>query len=825
MKSAVQVSRTRGNIRDRVLQKLPGGYHRVSSEEGYPFAYISKGFLEILGWTPEEIVSKFDNKFLNILHPDDRYLADRFVERLSEPEKEHRYKEQVYRLAGKNGYCWVADSSAKSCVKGRTFYQGFITDISPFMEEREQKEKALEMRQAKQLEAEREYLDVLTNDFSMIYHADLNANTTEVLKINAKRTDYEDVGEIVNRINVYSERIERYSLKYVDADYRAEFKKFMERERILKELEESNHLIFRYRICPNKLQQKVFEVHVYRIDHQELLGHALIGFKCVDRIVTAEQRKQIELKEQLEREKNQNEILNALGAQYDSIFKMDLERDIYSVIACSDAIRHHYDFAESSARGLLKGVCEKILEPHHKESMQRFSDLSTLADRIGNKEYVELECLTKNGNWYRSRFIAKRRDENGKVLKVLYVTQTINDEKQYERELIEKADEEFLANQAKTDFISQVAHDIRTPMNSIFGFLEIAKANITDHEKVKYSLEKMQTAGEFLKDLVNDVLDISRMEKGRFSLRPSEFSLTGLMDEVSVSMENAKSDKKHKFHFEIRDIVWDWVVADPLRLKQIYTNILSNAIKYTPDGGSIDFSLYEEVSEDSEKICIVAKITDTGIGMSEEFMKKMFVKFERATDTRINSVSGYGLGLSIVKELVDMMGGSLDIQSKLGQGTSVTVKLDVPYVEDGENTEMLDLDLSTVCSGMHLLVAEDNELNQEVITELLSMYEITCECVEDGNACVEIFRKAEEGTYDGILMDMQMPNMDGVTAARTIRGLDLPWAGTIPIVAMTANALKDDVEKCLDAGMNAHLSKPVNMKKLLHVLAEIKKLA
>lgn len=316
------------------------------------------------------------------------------------------------------------------------------------------------------------------------------------------------------------------------------------------------------------------------------------------------------------------------------------------------------------------------------------------------------------------------------------------------------------------------------------------------------------------------------MEKGHFSLRPSEFSLTGLMDEVSVSMENAKSDKKHKFHFEIRDITWDWVVADQLRLKQIYTNILSNSIKYTPDGGSIDFSLYEEASEDPEKICIVAKITDTGIGMSEEFMKKMFVKFERATDTRINSVSGYGLGLSIVKELVDMMGGSLDIQSKLGQGTSVTVNLDVPYVdEDRDNAETWNPDFGTVCSGMHLLVAEDNELNQEVITELLSMYEITCECVEDGNACVEIFRKAEEGTYDGILMDMQMPNMDGVTAARMIRESDLPWARKIPIIAMTANALKDDVEKCLEAGMNAHLSKPVNMKKLLRVLAEIKKQA
>lgn len=247
-------------------------------------------------------------------------------------------------------------------------------------------------------------------------------------------------------------------------------------------------------------------------------------------------------------------------------------------------------------------------------------------------------------------------------------------------------------------------------------------------------------------------------------------------------------------------------------------------VKYTPEVGMVEFEAYQELLPNDKKVRIVAKITDTGIGMSEEFMDRMFCKYERAIDTHVNSVSGYGLGLTIVKQLVNLMEGTLDVHSQLNEGTTVCVKIDVPYL-DGE-LDMMPVELPdyvAVCSGMHLLVAEDNELNREVIGELLSMYQITCDYAEDGDICVEQFKAAECGRYDAILMDMQMPNMNGVEAARRIRDLPYVYAKEVMIIAMTANALNEDVQKCLDAGMNIHLTKPIDMKQLLEILGTMKK--
>lgn len=263
-------------------------------------------------------------------------------------------------------------------------------------------------------------------------------------------------------------------------------------------------------------------------------------------------------------------------------------------------------------------------------------------------------------------------------------------------------------------------------------------------------------------------------------------------------------------------------MTDILRMKQIYANILSNAIKYTPDGGKVCFHVHQEMVPEKGYVCIVAEISDTGIGMSEEFMEKMFNKFERATDTRVNTVSGYGLGLSIVKQLVDLMGGTLKVESRLGKGTTVRVSLKVTYLESVQGGwEQEETAATDVCRGLHLLVAEDNELNREVITELLGLHGITCDCAEDGSICLEQFKQVKREYYDAILMDMQMPNMNGIDAAKQIRML--PEGKTIPIIAMTANALQSDVEKCLEAGMNRHLSKPVDIRVLLKTLAEIRK--
>lgn len=252
-------------------------------------------------------------------------------------------------------------------------------------------------------------------------------------------------------------------------------------------------------------------------------------------------------------------------------------------------------------------------------------------------------------------------------------------------------------------------------------------------------------------------------------------------------------------------------------------NLLSNAVKYTPDGGTVTFELWQEEIPGTKNVRLLSRVSDTGIGMSQEYMKNMYDKFNRAVDTRVNKVRGSGLGLSIVKELVDMMHGTIETESALGKGTTFRLAFTFPYLDDTENeaAPSKEPDVSDT-RGMHLLVAEDNDLNYEVIEELLAMHEITCDHAKNGAECVEKFQTAAPGTYDLILMDMQMPVMDGVEAAKVIRSMDDPHGKTIPILAITANAFESDMKKCKDAGMNEHLSKPIDIQKLLEALSKYK---
>lgn len=1104
------------SVGEAMIQNLPGGYHRCSTDEGYPLLYMSNRFLDILGWTREEIRSEFDNKFLNMVHPDERSVMLEYAGRIDASADGQKYHEQIYRLRGKTGYRWVADTSVQMNIDGKVFYQGFISDITSFIEEREKREKQLEKLRKKQLidlesqlDAEKQYLSVLSRKYILVYHVDLTQNCAEVLKLDkhsnvwkmpgmrpGTRFEYgthiknfaeqfvldskqkflqmlspayienrlqnttryafryesvsnaagnhhyeiqvvrantdsfdgkvlivsEEIDDVIHaeqlhqaeldterqymdilcwdytavyRVNLkdnigiplkvesdtfvaqqpqfhlrqeypfvpymkmYCDKfvapadrsrfqraltpdnlrqelrtlprftfryesvstpggyvhfeaqairmsddpdegdillgfrhiddvvaverrhqqqldVERQYLNMLSRDYtsvyhvnlaqdtatalklgertnaellhtkirrefpytkimhyycdeyllggsQSGFLQFMSRENLRRSLQTTDRCIYRYRCKPDPNWHEHFEVQAIRLSDDPADENVLIAFRYIDAIVTAEQQRQIELEERLETERLQNEVLDALGRNYHAIFRVDLQSDSYTSISCCDEIKYYYRDIPSAAE-MLEDVCENIVDEKDRQRMHRFFDLKTLAQRLREREFVETECITKAGIWHRSRLIAKRRNDLGMVTHVLYVTQIINDEKQYEEHLIAKAEYANQANQSKSAFISQVAHDIRTPMNSIFGFLEIAEANLDDPDKVRYSIGKIRSAGEFLKSLVNDVLDISRIENGKVTLQPRQASLCRMLEDIRTPIQVAAEEKKQIFRMNVQNIYHDQIQVDALRIMQIYINVLSNAVKYTPNGGIVTFTVYQEEIPDGDKVRIVAKIADSGIGMSQELMKNMFNKFERGTDTRINKISGYGLGLTIVKQLLDLMGGTIEVQSQLGEGTSFCIRLEVPYVQQMVVQEQQpELDYAALCAGMHLLVAEDNELNREVITELLSMHGIKCECTEDGALCLERLRTAPEKTFDAVLMDLQMPVMNGIDATRQIRALPLGWAKNIPIIAMTANAMKDDIKRCLDAGMNYHLAKPVDMEQLLKTLALIVK--
>ena len=524
----------------------------------------------------------------------------------------------------------------------------------------------------------------------------------------------------------------------------------------------------------------------------------------------------------------------------------------------------------------------------------------------------------------------------------------------FNKKLQAAAREAASASKAKTDFLSTMSHDIRTPMNAIIGLTAIAEKNLGDTEAVRENLRKITLAGNHLLTLINDILDISKVESGKLSLSPQTFSIVETVENLVNLSQPMVKEKNIDFSFRVSRMEREYLYADRLRLNQIYINILSNAIKYTEPGGRVSVDLRGDESPTPGCVRLTYTVSDTGIGMSPEFMKTMYQAFSRQTDSRVNSIQGTGLGLAITKQMIDLMGGTIDCQSEQGKGTTFTVVLDLPaadrqredmtldpmdvlVVDDDQilletavdtleslgvtaecahsgaealsmitrrnkegrdygvvilDWKMPDIDgIETIrrirteirssvpvllisaydwsdiedaakdagangcvskplfrsrlydkinellgtrgtsvepeddysdLAGMNILIAEDNDINWEIISTLLGMFGITTERAENGRVCVEKMSQAGKGRYALIFMDIQMPEMNGLDATRKIRALDDPWASAIPIIAMTADAFSENVTECLNAGMNGHIAKPIDIKLVVKEIRRIK---
>ena len=346
-----------------------------------------------------------------------------------------------------------------------------------------------------------------------------------------------------------------------------------------------------------------------------------------------------------------------------------------------------------------------------------------------------LEYPVRDGNWHLARFIVQTRGKNGEAEQVLFAMRLYSEEKCREKDLMSAADVARRANEAKSEFLSRMSHDIRTPMNVIMGFTNIALQHADDSDKMKECLEKIRVSGSNLQELIDDVPDISRIESGEFKIVSQPVKLPELFDFYCQAIAGMAEAKNIRFSGKLHDISHNVLLSDQIRLGQIYMNLLSNAAKYTPENGDVKFETYEEKLAESGKARLVSVVSDTGIGMTPEFMKQMYSAFSRAVDTRVNKVRGSGLGLAIVKKIVDLMGGAIEAESKVGKGTTFRVTLDLPAAADDAETE------------------EHTET-----------------------------------------------------------------AKHIPIIALTANAYHEDIQKCLAAGMNAHLSKPINIDRAVRTI-------
>ena len=522
---------------------------------------------------------------------------------------------------------------------------------------------------------------------------------------------------------------------------------------------------------------------------------------------------------------HQIETISAISKIYFLIYRINLAADYFEDVSegiSEDCAEHRLVSLNGRASEKMK-VIQRYAAAEYREAVGHFFDLSTIADRLENDESVALDYLAVDGNWHLARFIVQTRSEDGAAQQVLFAIRLISEEKRREKYLIGAMEDANRANEAKSEFLSRMSHDIRTPMNAIVGFTNIAQMNLDNPDKMQECLEKIRMSSDNLQQLIDDVLDLSKIESGELKMTEEPVNLLELCEFYRKTVEGMAEEKDIAYHVWPHDIIYPTVITDSLRLGQIYINLLSNAVKYTPEGGKVDFEVYEELLPESEgdSIRLVSVVRDNGIGMSENFMKEMYSRFSRAVGTRVNKVRGSGLGLAIVKEIVDIMGGRIEVESREQQGTTFRVILELPYLSEAdipdkvEKTAEMDAAVVLPERGLKILIAEDNDLNYEIVEEQLKNYHIQCVRAMDGMECVRMFKEAETGEFDAILMDMQMPVMNGLEAAEIIRSLPKPEVKRIPIIALTANAYQEDIQKCLKAGMNAHLSKPIEIEKLI----------
>ena len=381
---------------------------------------------------------------------------------------------------------------------------------------------------------------------------------------------------------------------------------------------------------------------------------------------------------------------------------------------------------------------------------------------------------------------------------------------------------ETKANLAKREFLFNMSHDIRTPMNAIIGFTALAQTHIDDRGQVEDYLKKISVSSQHLLSLINDVLDMSRIESGKVTLEAKPVHLPELVHELRDIVQAVVSEKDLSLTLDTVGVENEDVIADPLRLEQILINVLANAVKFTPDGGQISLWIVQKDTAPAGYADFEFHIKDNGIGMSEEFQKHIFEQFARERTSTVSKIQGTGLGMAITKSLVDMMGGRITVKSEQGKGSEFTISLRFP-IGEAKTEQTPPAAKASASAGKKLLVVEDNELNLEIASTLLKEAGFAVDTAENGKIAVEKVEAASADRYDLILMDIQMPEMDGYEATRRIRALPDTKKAALPIVAMTANAFEDDRKNALRAGMNGHIAKPLDIQKLFQVLSELLK--
>ena len=660
------------------------------------------------------------------------------------------------------------------------------------------------LRMMRELMIKNRILSGLSRDYTTAFV--LNLDTDEYEFVFNQETNHAQKHE---EFRAFSDYVDAYASAFALPEFRAVMRRELDSNMIKKHFETEDEYHFSFETLPNAAGLSCFQAHIVK-EYEEGSHFAFLGFRSIDEIV----KKERFYKDALQK------VNQALQHQLDMItsalpggVKISNDDPEYSFKYVSEHFAQMlgYDTPEE----LMEASGGTIADLAHPDDLEQ--GIAEALEQYNKADHYEItyRMKCKNGSW---KYIEDRGHKICKPDGVIEHWNLILDK----NELVEKTialESEKKANQSKSDFLSRMSHDMRTPLNGIIGLMDICMKHPEDRTLVDSSRLKARVAADHLLSLINDTLELSKLENEEAKLAKENFYLPKLLHEVETIAQMRADEECIMIRFmdDPYSVPYPNLIGSSLHVKQIFLNLITNSIKYNRKNGSVDCCLKEE-KESDKRVLVDVTIKDTGIGMSEDFLKNIFQPFVQADQGARSQYKGTGLGMAIVKELLDRMDGTIEIDSVENQGTSIHVVIPFEIAEEPAVVqEMSELPKENL-SGCRILLAEDNELNREIAAFLLKDEGISVTEAEDGRQALECFLKMPDGYYDAVLMDIMMPVMDGYQAAMAIRGSGKQDAGMIPIIAMTANAFAEDKRKTMEAGMNAHLSKPLNVPELMDTI-------
>lgn len=684
-------------------------------------------------------------------------------------------------------------------------------------------------------------LSALCVSYDVVYLCDLKKDTFEIIKQSPYSHTFKKSHEVPDENKKsYSSYFRWFYENIVTKDSTPDYWETLKPDSLMETLHHQDSIEIRHRGVKNGAGQEYYIVQAIRLFYNEESFMVVVGILTNDEQVKIEQEKEKKLKEALQAAKQHSEVIEAISSIYGSMYQVDIASDRCWEISGGGI--HRFTGKSGRFTETIQRATGRFLVEEDWERMRTFCDLTTLPDRLKNDSTVALEYRANGDHWHMARFIAKKRDEAGTVEQVLFVINVIDERKQKEltyqqtikdgyRQLeeqkiaLEKAVKEAnQANEAKTNFLHRMSHDIRTPINAIYGMLEIAEHYKDDAEKQTECRKKTKEAAGLLLELVNEVLDMGRLESGKITLENIPFSLDNIAEKVFSVMTKVAEERGIKIICSGKYVTHWNVLGSPTHVKRILMNVMSNAVKYNKNGGSVNMVCKELPSEDKNVALIQLSCEDTGIGMSKEFLEHIFDPFSQEDVGELGNITRTGLGMTITKNLVEMMHGKITIESEKNVGTKVVIT--IPFQIDSSRHMQGDVAEENMKSikDMHILVAEDNDMNMEIAEFILKNEGAFVTKAFNGQEAVDLFAQSKPYAFDVLLMDIMMPGLNGYEATKKIRAMDRADAKSVPIIAMTANAFTDDRIKTKESGMNAHISKPINVKLLIDMISKMKRL-